>query len=364
MSETKGSVLFFELGDETTASLEERFSNAGLEVFKPEAPEAAFDVLKNEKPGIVLTEYSPKAADVVEFLKQVREQYPSTCRAVLCDESDQMKMINLLIKGIVTCYFEKDEAMVLLVKALRHFLDVRNILKSRRLLKLVNTIDRLPTFPTIYQEFMQGIEADSSLKEIAAIIEKDISLSSKALQIANSAFYGSGKMASVQRACVYLGMGTIKNVVFMASVSSAKKLSGKEVHYLERIVRHSLKTNQHFQRFYKSDTGKKAPEEFASIGLTHDIGKIIMLQYLPDRFKKIIKYQQKNPDIGFYRSEIELGFEGCTHCEIGAYFLELWNFPESNVTTALFHHAPEQAAENYRQLLETFDVADKFARQV
>jgi HD-like signal output (HDOD) protein len=364
MAETKGKILFFALNDDTSASLEERFSRAELTVFKPDNKDSAFDMLRKEKPDIVLTEYNPRSSESIEFLKDVREEYPVVSRAILCEEDDQLKVINLLIKGIITCYFEKSDGMIELIKNILHILEVREILKNKKLLKQMSSIERLPTFPTIYQEFMDAIENDDSLKHIASIVEKDISLATKVLQIVNSAFYGTGKMGSVERACIYLGMETIKNVVFIASLSNMKKLTGMQFNYLERIVHHSLKVNQNFQRFYKSETGKKAPTEYSSIGLTHDVGKIIMLQHLPDRFKKIMKYQRKNPDISFYRSEIELGFEACTHSEIGAYFLDLWNFPETNIYTALYHHAPETAPGDYKNLLEILEMADKFAREV
>lgn len=364
MAETKGKVLFFALNDDTEASLEERFAKADLTVLKPDNKETAFDMLKKQKPGIVLTEYNPRSLESIEFLKEVREKYPMGTRAILCEEDHQLNVMNLLIKGIVTCWFEKPGGMAELLKSLLHIIEVRDILKNKKLLQQMSAIERLPTFPTIYQEFMDAIERDNSLKQIASIVEKDVSLATKVLQIVNSAFYGTGKMGSVERACIYLGMETIKNVVFIASLSNMKKLTGMEFNYLERIVHHSLKVNQNFQRFYKSETGKKAPDEFSSIGLTHDVGKIIMLQYLPDRFKKIMKYQRKNPDISFYRSEIELGFEACTHSEIGAYFLDLWNFPETNIYTALYHHAPETAPGDHKNLLEILEMADKFAREV
>ena len=358
MGEKKGSVLFFGLSEGVFTSVEEKLSNTGLDIFNSSSLEEAYAILEKEKPAIVLTEYSIKNAEV-EFLKQVRGLYPSVCRAILCEEQEQKEIVKLLVKGIVTCYFGKKHGIDFLEKTLLHVLDTRGVLRNKRLLKVVKSIERLPIIPGIYHEFLKAIERDSSIKEIASILTKDTSIAAKILQIANSAFYGAKRMASVTDACLYLGEEIIKDVVFIVSLSNAKRLSGKSLQYLELIVQHSLNTNRHFHQLCKKETGNRAPEEFASIGLTHDIGKIIMLLYLPDRYSKIIDYQQRNTNASFYRSEIESNFEGCTHCEIGAYFLELWNFPEANVTAALFHNTPEKTPDNYVKYLKILDLANK-----
>ena len=87
-----------------------------------------------------------------------------------------------------------------------------------------------------------------------------------------------------------------------------------------------------------------------------------MLQYFPGQFRKILNYQKKNPEVDFYRSELELGFEGQTHAEIGAYFLNYWNFPEASVFTALFHHSIEEFSEPYKDVLEIFSVVNEISK--
>ena len=48
----------------------------------------------------------------------------------------------------------------------------------------------------------------------------------------------------------------------------------------------------------------------------------------------------KYPKKSFYDCEIALGYANCTHAEIGAYFLDLWNFPDISIEAALYHHSP------------------------
>jgi HD-like signal output (HDOD) protein len=208
---------------------------------------------------------------------------------------------------------------------------------------------------------MDAIEEDCSTKEIAQIIEKDVPIATQVLRIANSDFFRTGRIGSIERASIYLGLDTIKNIVFTVSLSTLKGLTETQKKYLEKIIYHSVQVNQNFQKVYTSQTGNKISDQYATIGITHDIGKIFILQYLPQRFNKIMKYQKKNPDIGFYRSEVELGFEGQTHAEIGAYFLNLWNFPEASVFTALFHHSTEEFSQPYKEILDIFTIVNDVA---
>ena len=105
-------------------------------------------------------------------------------------------------------------------------------------------------------------------------------------------------------------------------------------------------------------------EQTRSVGLTHDIGKIILLQFYPDRYQEIIDNQRKNPGISFYESELDLGLHENTHAEIGAYFLDWWNLPEIIVEVALFHHAPEKASEHYKEIVDISHFTDKLINYV
>jgi hypothetical protein len=65
------------------------------------------------------------------------------------------------------------------------------------------------------------------------------------------------------------------------------------------------------------------PEHFVSAGITHDIGRIILLAHLPDTHRAVITHMRSHPEWDFYESELSLRYEGKTHAELGGYFLDL-----------------------------------------
>lgn len=360
--EIKGKVLFYKVDESIVSILKKEFLKSDIVIFETEDESEARKILKKEDLDVILADYEAHKLSTVDFLTYIKKKYPSTNRILLSETDDEKKVINLVLKNIATSYFEKPHGIGDILDSVSHILGIRTILKNKKLIKLLSATDDLTAFLQTYYDFSNAIEQDKSNKEIAAILEKDISIATKVLKIANSAFYRASRIGSLERACIYLGLETIKNIVFTVSLSSVKKLSTEQNRLLERIIYHSLKVNQNFLRFYKLETGKIAPPDYTSIGITHDIGKIIMLQFLPERYNKILKYQKKNADLGFYRSEVELGSEGTTHAEIGAYFLDMWNFPEVNIYTALFHHSPEETFESYRELMDIFSFVNEFAK--
>ncbi|MCP4154555.1 MAG: HDOD domain-containing protein [bacterium] len=358
-----GSVLLFDVDEDEFPVAREGFSATGIKLCETNDAHAGLKLIREENIGIVLIDYSPPKNESLQFLDMVRKAYPAVNRISLCLEPHIRQMINLLLKGVLSGYYEKPQCLQTLPKSIAQLLYARESLNNKTLLKLLNSIEVLPTFPRVYHEFIDAVEADKSIKELAGIIEKDISIATRVLRIANSDFFRGGRIGSIERAGIYLGLNTVKNIVFTVSLSRQKGMPVATQKALERIITHSLTVNRNFQQLYMEKTGDKLPEEYSSVGITHDIGKVIMLQYMPKRFKKIVKYREKNPDVDFYRSEIELGFENNTHAEIGAYFLNMWNFPEASVLTALFHHSIDEFVGPSQQMMEIFSVVNELARE-
>jgi HD-like signal output (HDOD) protein len=357
----QGKVLFYMAEGYMAPPDVEDLADAGIQMFRGTDEAEALKLVGKHNVDIALVDLDESEERGSEFFKKVKKKFPTTNRVALSETSQRRDVIQLLLKGIITSYFEKPGGFETLLTSFLHILYARKTLRNQKLLKLLESVDSLPTFPKVYQEFMDALDNDLSIKEISKIIEKDVSIATQVLRIANSDFFRAGRIGSIERAGIYLGMDTIKNIVFAVSLSQIKKLTSTQKKYLEKIIYHSVQVNSNFKKMYESQTGNQISDQYATIGITHDIGKIIMLQFLPQRFEKIMKYQKANPEVGFYRSELELGYKEQTHAEIGAYFLNLWNFPEASVYTALFHHSTEDFSEPYKELLDIFTIVNEVA---
>jgi putative nucleotidyltransferase with HDIG domain len=72
-------------------------------------------------------------------------------------------------------------------------------------------------------------------------------------------------------------------------------------------------------------------------GLLHDIGKVVLNQYVADEFTEIIR---RVSDEGLTFIEAERQILGYDHTQIGAMIGERWNLPEQIVETIRYHHEP------------------------
>ncbi len=208
--------------------------------------------------------------------------------------------------------------------------------KRKEVRKKLRKLEGLPTLPPIVQKLNQMIENENvSLSQIAEVIEKDQVITSKLLRIANSAFYGfPRKISTVQNAIFLLGINVIKILIMTSSI-------------FEIIHREDIGLWEHSigvaacSKILAEKVFLKEPQEVATAGLLHDLGRVIQKVSFKEEYNKIKNLIEKG--ISPLKAEEEI--LGLDHAEIGAFLLKQWNLPERLVETVLAHHELEKAKE-------------------
>lgn len=232
---------------------------------------------------------------------------------------------------------------------------------QERVRKLVDRIQGLPTLPSMLHNINQMIlNPRTSAKEVAQMISSDPSLTSKVLRVVNSSFYGfPNRITTITHAIVILGFNTIKSIVLSSTIFD--------------VFRRTPRPGEAFDRaeFWKHSIGCGAAakvlgrrlqypalEELFIAGLLHDVGKIVLDQFLPDMFDEVLRLvRQQNLLI----AEAEAQVLGATHADVGAWLFERWNLSRGLVETTRCHHNPPLASENPR-FAEIIHVADILVR--
>lgn len=353
LSASGRKVLFVDDDKSMLKAIKTELSRCQIDVLLAASGQEGLGIIAQEEGvEVVGSDLGMPEMDGVEFLKQVRDKAPETHRIIFSDEMGQNQVTRALTRGYATHYFIKPWKNRDLKHSVEHILKVRKTLKQRKLLETISEIDKLPSLPAVYQEFIEAVFLEKSIQEIAKIIDKDVSLSTRLLHLANSAFYGGNNIFSVDGAVMRLGLNTVKDMILAFSFVSELDWTSDQLVQLERIFNHSSWVNKYLKTVYEIRHGVPLKQEYASVGVTHDIGKIIALQYFPDRFETIVEKQKKNPDMSFYEAERSGGAPLFMHEEVGAYFLHMWQLPDLLVDTALFHHQPEKAGDQNLDIVE------------
>ncbi len=231
------------------------------------------------------------------------------------------------------------------------------LLKNRPLKKtILGTVDNLPSMPNILHKARAVIaDPNSSFKDLEKLIINDQAFAVKILKIANSSYYGRvKKVSSIQGATVIIGMKSLSELITIAGASSLfkKALLGYELP-AQSLWRHSIGV----AFGAKIIAGRKYPalaEDAFSAGLIHDVGKLILDEYVYERKEAFQEFMYDGQQT-FLEAEKEiLGFE---HAEIAAIVCKKWNFPKSITVAIHYHHQPARLMSN--KLAHIVHVADQ-----
>ncbi len=198
----------------------------------------------------------------------------------------------------------------------------------------------IPTIPEVAARALREMgNPRSNGPKIASIIGRDHGLTTRVLQLSNSAAYGlRRKVTNLEQASMILGFNRLKTLVVSASCRQLYRHFG----WLEmELWLHSVASAGAANLIAKAKDVPSQGEAFVA-GLMHDVGKVVMNNAEPDRFKKVVEAADKeglhNPE-EFERQEF-----GFTHSEVGALLVRRWELAPELGACLLMHHEPDLLA--------------------
>ena len=300
----------------------------------------ALQILAQSQYDVVVSDMRMPAMDGAEFLKEVKDHYPDIVRIVLSGHSDEKLVLKSV--GPAHQYLSKPCDPELLRTTVERACALRDLLGDESLRKLVGQLQSLPSLPLIYSEITDElVSKNGTMENVGQIISKDVGMSSKVLQLVNSAFFGLRRQISDPgQAISLLGFDTIKSLVLSVQIFSKFDESKIPGFSIERLSRHVLAVGVAAKQIAISESVEKKEAEAAFMaGMLHDAGKLILAESLPEKYSEVFELVRER-GISDLQAEEELF--GTTHTEVGAYLLGLWGLPDTIVEAVMFHHSPSQ----------------------
>jgi HD-like signal output (HDOD) protein len=278
--------------------------------------------------------------DGAEFLSLVREKYPKSIRIALSGETDA-HMIYRCVQHAHQ-YLAKPCDVDALVSAVKRAFSLRELMHDEKLEAIVGKMSSLPSRPEQYDQIMQELQSDDpSLHKVGKIIESDVAMSAKILQLVNSAFFGLARnLSSPSEAAMYLGVDVLKSLVLTAGVFSQFEEDAVDPHILRTIWSRSTSAGALAKAIARDETGEDQIADYALMGgLLMDVGELVIATNFPDKFSEV-RAAMESQGIPDYAAEVEL--LGHSHMDVGAYLAGLWGLPNPVVECVAYHHSPQE----------------------
>jgi len=324
---------------------------------------SAFEVIQaDDSFDLIISDLRMNGLNGIDLLKKVKKASPDTIRFFLTGSTESSRLIEaasvshrLISKP---CEGEK------LVALIRNSLLLREKLQNPGVRKNLGRLGVIPSLPKFYQEFFKEIQSpDASVAKLGTIIEKDIGMTARVLQLVNSAFFGfRKKVTNPVHAASLIGINGMRDIVLIAGFFNAlgkndfpKKLD------IEGIWQHSLITANRARKIAVSE-GLSQDDIDTSYtgGLLHDLGIIALAATNKADYEKVLDLAQ-NESIPLHQAEKKVF--AVDHATVGGFILDLWGLPHAISEIVTFHCSPPFAPSSNPTPLSIVYTADMLAAQ-
>jgi HD-like signal output (HDOD) protein len=292
----------------------------------------------------------------LEFLNTVQERFPQTVRILLSGQSDRQSILDSAARAHQ--YLSKPFDARQLKTLLSQTIALGDLLDNASLKSFISRLSSIPSLPNLYLEVMDALRAsDPSPAKIGDIIARDMGMTAKILQVANSVAYATrSEITQPEQAVLRIGLETVQSLVLSVSIFSSLSAKLQAAYSVESLWQHSNLTAQYCRAIARAEgIAATSSGGYVSAGLLHDIGKLIIASSdasLPRAIGEIASADGKPV------WKVEKEMLGCTHAEVGAYLLGIWGLPFPIVEAVAWHHRPSESAASEMSPLAAVHVAN------
>lgn len=216
-------------------------------------------------------------------------------------------------------------------------------------------MERLQPIPQVALKILRIIdEQDYEINRIADELRKDQVLGARTLQLCNSAMFARRlRVESLDHALVYLGRDLLYKMIISASLDGFYNQTGSGYSLCKGGLYHHAVGTAIIAEKLAQLTGLTPPTTAYTAGLLHDIGKVVLDQYVATGYPMF--YRELQAQVAF--GEAEKKILGTDHTRVGKMLAEKWAFPENLTHAIRYHHFPEKDPE-HTELTHIVHLAD------
>lgn len=269
-----------------------------------------------------------------------------TTRAVLAENGIHIERSET--GGFFTCCLSLDmtTGKALIEPAGQRKIIEKADIKTPSLAEIKKAMDQLQPIPQVALKVMRLInEGGLVVDQITDEIYKDQVISARVLKLANSAMFSKRcSIESLDHALVYLGQDQLIKLILLAAVQSYFEQSSTGYSLCKGgLYHHAIGCAQVAEGLARK-TQKVDPNTAYTAGLLHDIGKVVLDQYVAPAYPLFYRQvMEKSHNV----LTLEKKLLGIDHTEVGRLLAQQWSFPESLQSVIRHHHYPDKNSKYY-----------------
>ena len=272
------------------------------------------------------------------LLSAVRDRSPGTVRIVLSGYAEDQ--VILRAAPVAHRFLAKPCDIKQLRRIVERSCELREISAGEHLRLAATSAMRLPALPALYSRVTLLLrDPEASLRDVAALVDQDVAIAARVLQLANSAFFGrTRRITRLDEAVAFIGLTPLRALILSAEAFETLDPSGAVGGFSVEALQRRAQSTARLARSLADDPAQ-GDDAFCA-ALLHDIGLLILASIEPDHVATSIAIAARD---GRWLADVERELRGTSHAEVGAHLLELWGLPDAIAEAVAYHHRPDQA---------------------
>jgi HD-like signal output (HDOD) protein len=315
----------------------------------------ALQLLEREPCDVIAADLQMPGMDGATLLATVQTRWPAMLRIITSGSCERQHVVAAV--KVAHQFLAKPYTVCALEDVVDRALRLRDLLQEPSLTGLVSGLEHLPVLPENYAKLTAALrDTSQSLQDIGRLIQQDVALTAKILQIVNSAFFAlPRRVATPTEAVLYLGIDVLQSVVLATELFGKEGRADIDRAHVQQLWAYSGSVAERTRVIGTVLGCSRSTKDSAFVaGLMHDLGALILME------NRCSEYRASRAAIarGELATAVEQRMFGGTHAEIGGYLLGTWGLADDVVTSVAYHHRPRTAGEPALGALTLLHLAD------
>ncbi len=224
-------------------------------------------------------------------------------------------------------------------KSIREAAEFVPLLSREALEARLRTFDAVKGFSPAVANLLRTIDSPvATLDQIVDAASLDQALATRFLWLANSAAYARGdEVRSLRKAIVRIGTEKLREAALTIGVMERFSSDADEYVHYGRFWEHSITVASLAAELARAagSAGDLEPDLAFTIGLVHDIGRLILLECLGDLYGEVLARAREE---GLPLEELERRLLLTSHTQVAESALRKWRFSARVIRPVTLHH--------------------------